>query len=74
MMSIVTRRTTAFGTMGTTARMPLTMKRRRWNIGTRIDTFMEEVSAKGLPRCEAISAGLKGQRLRCRRSPAKSKR
>ena len=37
MMSIVTRRTAAFGMMGTTAPMPLTMKRRRWNIGTRID-------------------------------------
>ena len=34
-------------------------------------TILEGAAAKGLPPWAAISAGLKGRRLRCRRSPAK---
>lgn len=63
MMSTVTEKTGAFGSMATIVPMPPTMKKPRWSIGILIDTFLEEVSAKGLPRCAAISAGLKGRRL-----------
>ena len=60
MMSIVTRRTAAFGTMGTIARMLPTTKRPRWSIGILIDTFMELASAKGYAAMGGYQCGVKG--------------
>ena len=60
MMSIVTMRTAAFGTMGTIVQMPPIMKRPRWSIGIPIDTFMEEASAKGYAAMGGYQCGVKG--------------
>jgi len=47
MMSIETRRTAAFGTMGTSAPMSPTTRRRRWNIGTRIEDCRKPPKEQG---------------------------
>ena len=60
MMSIVTMRTAAFGTMGTIVPMPPTMKKPRWSIGILIDTFMELASAKGYAAMGGNQCGVKG--------------
>ena len=60
MMSTVTEKTGAFGSMATIVPMPPTMKKPRWSIGILIDTFLEEVSAKGLAAVCGYQCGAKG--------------
>ena len=60
MMSTVTEKTGAFGTMATIVPMLPITKRPRWSIGIPIDTFMEEASAKGYAAMGGYQCGVKG--------------
>lgn len=60
MMSIVTRKMAASGTMATIVQMLPIAKRPRWSIGILIDTYMEEASAKGYAAMGGYQCGVKG--------------